>query len=162
MPVLDPAETKLYTCRVCGAENVPLDRMSKSMKRGRTMVYRSCLPCSNARKRRAEHERATAPRAGDGAVIEPVTVSDPAPARLLADLLREDRDRWAAPFDVAWTDDLDFVLGRLSAAERQSWREVFEDTRAAWQAAWSDALGPGAGLSAELVGVLSQPVRAIS
>jgi hypothetical protein len=50
-----------------------------------------------------------------------------------------------------------FVLGRLSAAERESWREAFEDTRAAWQAAWSDVPGPGAGLAVELVDTLIQP-----
>jgi hypothetical protein len=159
MPVLDlaTAETTLYACRVCGAEDVPIERMTKSTKRGRMVVYRECLSCSNARKRRAEHERAIAPRAEDGTVIEPVTVSDPAPAGLLADLLREDRGRWALPFDVAWEESVTFVLGRLSAAERQSWREVFEDTRDAWQAAWSEAPGPGAGLAVELVDVFSQP-----
>jgi hypothetical protein len=101
MPVLTPdaAETKLYTCRACGAEDVPFERMTKSTKRGRMVVYRECLSCSNARKRRAEQERAAAPRSEDGTIIEPVTVSDPAPARLLADLLREDRDRWQFPFD---------------------------------------------------------------
>jgi hypothetical protein len=159
MPVLDLAdtETTLYACRVCGAEDVPIEHMTKSTKRGRMVVYRECLSCSNARKRRAEHERAIAPRAEDGTVIEPVTVSDPAPARLLADLLREDRDRWRFPFEVAWADGTAFVLGRLSAAERQSWREVFEDTRDAWQAAWSDTPGPGAGIRAELIEVLRGP-----
>jgi hypothetical protein len=158
MPVLDlaAAEKTLYACRVCGAEDVPIERMTKSTKRGRMIIYGACLSCSNARKRRAEHERAIAPRAEDGTVIEPVTASDPAPARLLAELLLEDRDRWAAPFDVAWADDLAFVLGRLSATERQSWQEVFEDTRDAWQAAWSDALGPGVGLGAELADALRQ------
>jgi hypothetical protein len=159
MPVLDlaAAETTLYACRVCGAEDVPIERMTKSTKRGRTVVYRECLSCSNARKRRAEHERAIAPRAEDGTVIEPVTASDPAPARLLADLLREDRDRWAFPFDVAWQECVTFVLARLSPAERQSWREVFEDTRDAWQAAWSDTPGPGAGIAAELADALPAP-----
>jgi hypothetical protein len=159
MPVLDlaAAETTLYVCRVCGAQDVPLDRMSKSARRGRMMIYGACLSCSNARKRRAEQERAAAPRSDSGTVIEPVTASDPAPARLLTDLLREDRDRWGFPFDVAWAEAIAFVLGRLSAAERRSWREVFEDTRAAWQAAWSDAPGPGAGLTAELVDALPAP-----
>ena len=152
MPVLDlaTAETTLYACRVCGAEDVPVERMTKSTKRGRMVVYRECLSCSNARKRRAEQERAAAPRSEDGAIIEPVTVSDPAPARLLAEMLREDRDRWRFPFDVAWADALAFVLGRLSAAERRAWLEVFEDTRDAWQAAWSEAPGPGAGMTDEL------------
>ncbi len=159
MPVLEiaAAETTLYACRVCGAEDVPIERMTKSTKRGRIVVYRECLSCSNARKRRAEQERAAAPRTEDGTVIEPVSISDPAPARLLADLLREDRGRWAFPFEVAWAEGLAFVLGRLSTAERRSWGEVFEDTRDAWQAAWSDAPGPGAGLDAELVDVFSQP-----
>jgi hypothetical protein len=161
MPVLDlaAAETTLYVCRVCGAQAVPLDRMSKSNKRGRMMIYGACLSCSNARKRRAEQERAAAPRSEDGTVIEPVTASDPAPARLLADLLREDRGRWAFPFDVAWEESVTFVLGRLSAAERQSWRDAFEQTREAWQAAWSEAPDPGAGLEAELIDALSEPAR---
>jgi hypothetical protein len=154
---LAAAETTAYACRVCGAEDVPIERMTKSTKRGRMVVYRECLSCSNARKRRAEQERAAAPRSEDGTVIEPVMASDPAPARLLADLLREDRDRWRFPFDVAWAEGLAFVLGRLSAAERESWRRVFKDTRDAWQAAWSDAPGPGAGIAAELADALSAP-----
>jgi hypothetical protein len=152
---LAAAETTVYACRVCGAEDVPIERMTKSTKRGRMVVYRECLSCSNARKRRAEQERAAAPRSEDGTVIEAVTASDPAPARLLADLLREDRDRWGFPFDVAWAEALAFVLGRLSAAERRSWREVFDCTHDAWQAAWSEAPGPGAGLAVELVDVFS-------
>ncbi len=159
MPVLEiaAAETTPYACRACGAEDVPIERMTKSTKRGRMVVYRECLSCSNARKRRAEQERAAAPRTEDGTVIEPVTASDPAPARLLVDLLREDRDRWGIPFSVAWAEAVTFVLGRLSAAERQSWREVFEDTQDAWQAAWSDAPGPGASIRAELIEVLRGP-----
>jgi hypothetical protein len=150
-------ETTLYTCRACGAKDVPIERMTKSIKRGRMVVYRECLSCSNARKRRAEQERAAAPRSEDGSVIEPVSISDPAPARLLADLLLEDRGRRTLPFDVAWEEGVRFVLDRLSAAERRAWREVFEDTRNAWQAAWSDAPGPGAGLDVELVDVFGQP-----
>jgi hypothetical protein len=162
MPVLDlaAAETTLYVCRVCGAEDVPLSRMSKWRRRDRLLkVDSECLSCATRRKRRAERELAAAPRAEDGVtLIEPVSISDPAPARLLGELLREDRARWTFPFDVAWEDCVTFVLGRLDAAERQSWREAFDSTRNAWQTAWNEAPGPGAGLEADLI-ALSEAAR---
>ena len=93
MPVLDlaTAETTLYACRVCGAEDVPIERMTKSTKRGRMVVLsRSACPARTPASG-VPSKNAPPRRAVDGTVIEPVTVSDPAPARLLADLLREDR-----------------------------------------------------------------------
>ena len=125
----------LYTCKRCG-EQVPASRMTKSFKKGSLYVYRVCLKCSNARKR--EYERQAIRRA-DGTLVEPVRESDPWPAQLLVDLLRDDRDHWSFDFDTAWGENVAFVLARIpKLAERDLWREAFEGTRTAWQAAWSN------------------------
>lgn len=80
---------------------------------------------------------------------------DPAPPRLLAELLREDRDRWGYDFGAAWSENLEFVLARvIGRIERESWREVLEATRDCWAAAWANEPGPGERLSSALLNEL--------
>ena len=126
--------------------------MEKSSYRGRVKLSGWCLKCSNARKRRQERERASAPRSEDGAIVEPVAESDPWPAQQLVEMMREDRDHWQLAFADAWSEDLRVVLDGISSdGEREDWQDAFESTRAAWEAAWSGEPGPGDQLSPELV-----------
>jgi hypothetical protein len=152
------------TCRHCG-QTKPAPEFVKGLN--------TCRTCRSAH-RRADFERRRA--AGD-----PLTSStqrqkraelrqrlgwreveeapDPAPARLLGELLRYDRD-YGIDFTTAWTEDVQFVLDRVrgprKTQERESWALAFQATRAAWESAWSgEAAGPGSSLSPALLAALS-------
>ncbi|HEY5342712.1 MAG TPA: hypothetical protein VIJ66_03530 [Solirubrobacteraceae bacterium] len=141
-----PVDDALYICRACDGE-FPASRMAKSHKRGALIIYGACLGCTNARKRARERDE----RSENGRLIEEVNAPDPSPCRLLADLLREDRDRWHFDFEQAWTEDLRFVLERIANPhQRTSWREVLTSTRDAWAAAWANEPGPGSQLTPTL------------
>jgi hypothetical protein len=124
--------------------------MAKTRKKGIQRSTGVCLECDGARKRHQERIRAATPRGADGTLVEAILESDPAPARLLAGLLREDRDRMGFTFARSWSEDVEFVLARIERHERKPWREAFRATRAAWEAAWSDTAGPGWALTPEL------------
>jgi hypothetical protein len=147
------ADETIYTCNVCGGEFQAVE-MSKAWKAQFERIYvgRRCLRCTALYKRKRERRLAAAPRGEDGTtIIEALLESDPAPARLLVDLLRDDRDRSHFDFAVAWAEDVAFVLARIpNVGERELWREAFESLRSAWQAAWSNAPGPGWRLSPAL------------
>jgi hypothetical protein len=144
-------DDRLYTCKTCG-EQFPAARMAKTRKVGRVYTYRTCLPCTNVYKRKLERKLASAPRGEDGTIVEAPLESDPAPARLLVELLREDRQRWRFDFAAAWTEDVAFVLARIpNPHQRTSWRKALTSTRDAWAAAWANEPGPGERLSPALV-----------
>jgi hypothetical protein len=144
-------DATLYTCNVCHGGPFALVEMEKSRRRGVWRVTTRCLRCANVRKRQQERRLADAPRGADGTIVEALLESDPAPARLLVELLREDRDRWHVEFAAAWSDEIAFVLSRIANRdERELWRVTFESTRSVWQANWSNAPGPGRQLSHEL------------
>lgn len=86
---------------------------------------------------------------------------DPAPARMLAELLIDDRDVYKLGFSEAWAEALEFVLERIEGKsvlqERADWAIAFESQRAAWQAAWERRPGPGSSLTASLLDALSRP-----
>jgi hypothetical protein len=79
-------------------------------------------------------------RRADGAVPEPIREPNGAPARELRELLAEDRDDprlsdWT--FEDAWTDDVAFVLARITNTNlRTDWRRIFAETKPDWQAGW--------------------------
>jgi hypothetical protein len=66
------------------------------------------------------------------------------PAELLAEMLREDRDRGYAFQDV-WEEDL-----TCATAHSAGWREALEGTRDAWRDSWHDAPGRRSHLTLEL------------
>lgn len=166
-------DTSLRTCKVCG-ETKPLDLFTRTNPSADVQPHylRTCRLCRNAeraeyaRRRRREagesssstvrEQRARVRSAYGHALVD--SAPDPWVPRLLHELLR-DSQRIGLPFDVAWSDDLEFVLARIqhrhARAERESWREAFEATRDAWEAAWSNEPGPGWQLNPALIDQLS-------
>jgi hypothetical protein len=144
-------DTTTYACKTCGGR-FPAARMSKSARRGGVVVYGRCLTCNRVIKRRQEQERNATPRSTKtGTLVEAPAQCDPAPARLLGALLRDDRDVYGFGFSAVWAEDVEFVLARVgNPLERKQWREAFEATRSTWAAAWAGVDGPGSRLSADL------------
>jgi hypothetical protein len=159
----DDGTATVRVCRICGLTK-PLAEFprTKDSITGQPLFLRRCRPCHRVRKAERDRQRREAGdvpssstererrarirRAFGHDFVE--GAPDPAPARLLVDLLREDRDRWRFDFDGAWREDVDFVLAQVDRdAERTAWREVFQSTRAAWEAAWSGEPAPGPGWS---------------
>jgi hypothetical protein len=136
----------VYVCRLCDGR-FGIQQMSKSRRRGRWDVYKLCLRCRRTQKRKHERLRAITPRSPAGELVEWVIAPDPWPCRLLAECLREDRDRFGFPFALAWAEDLKFVLARIRAPnQKRAWRVALTATRSGWEAAWHNAPGPGLGL----------------
>lgn len=169
MPALvaAPADAIERTCKICG-ETKPIDLFALA---GKGRLYK-CKVCRNRQRVETEHRRREAGelltsstereqrsrrRAAFGhGFVE--SAPDPAPARLLAELLNEDRALGFA-LEAVWAEDVDFVLGLIRKhngvlAARAEWREVFEATRTAWEAAWLRQPGPGFRLSRELIDAL--------
>lgn len=163
----EPAVVELRTCRKCD-ERKPLDQFVKT---GKGYRLHTCKTCRNAqraaqgRRRRAagevlssstEREARARMRAAFGhRHVE--EAPNPAPARLLVDLLRDSR-RVGMSFAEAWSEDVEFVLARIRSrspgAERESWREAFESTRANWEASYNRVKAPDTGLD---VGMVAEP-----
>jgi hypothetical protein len=161
-------DTSLRTCKVCG-ETKPLDLFTRTTASADAQPrhLHTCRLCRNAerveyaRRRReagepssstAREQRARVRAAYGHALVD--SAPDPSVPRLLGELLR-DSQRIGLPFDVAWSDDLEFVLARIqhrhAKAERESWRDAFEATRDSWEAAWSNEPGPGWRLNPALI-----------
>lgn len=148
------------TCKVCDAVR-PLGEFPLCGKNSR---LRKCRRCHNAeraaanRRRRGagepltsstERERRARTRAAYGHDFVDAA-PDASPAALLRELLAEDRaSGW--DFDRAWQENVEFVLARNVKAERESWREALEATRAAWRAAHDRAPGTGFQLTGALM-----------
>lgn len=165
-----PAVVELRTCKRC-SERKPLDAFVRTNASGDQPRYlHLCRACKNA-YRAAQHRR----QVDAGEVLSSSTARerqariraayghdfvryapDPAPARLLLDLLADSR-RVGLPFDVAWSEDVEFVLAHTRTrpggieAERASWREAFESTKTAWRAAYEGVDAPDYHLGMELV-----------
>jgi hypothetical protein len=160
-PVPNVGES-LYDCKLCGGSEIRFADMAKSRskKDGRQYTWGVCLACDRKRKRRWERMRASIPRGENGRVVEAVApASDPWPARMLGELLRDDRDRGHFDFTDVWEENVKFVLRRVRPPERKAWRAAFEETRAGWQAAFDRVPGPGFTLSEELT---DEPVDSLS
>jgi hypothetical protein len=151
--VADDPVVELRTCRVC-TETKPLDQFVRTNGGG---FLHKCRPCRNTERSAEYHRRLVErdPRLSSSTVREKQArmrealghnfvryAPDPAIPRLLGDCLRDSR-RVGLPFAVAWSEDVEFVIARIRArgggieAERVSWREAFEDTRAKWQASYN-------------------------
>lgn len=70
-------------------------------------------------------------------------ISRPAPTVVLRELLAEKR-RDGCDFDVAWSWSLERLFSPAPTGEARVWREALGATRAAWEAAYARAEGPGA------------------
>lgn len=108
----------------------PDDRFAacRNGKRGRMNV---CLPCDNARKRRAEQMKA------DPFCISAVNRTvDYAPDNGPAVRLRIELQRQRAkgrPWRSAWPLAFSVALRDLDLVEQVSWRQAFSQTRSIWQ-----------------------------
>jgi hypothetical protein len=118
-----------------------------------------CLGCAEAGRSSTVREQRAVIREAYGHVFVE-SAPDPAPARLLYELMREDRDRWGFDFDGAWHENVEFVLERIEGKgqehERAQWRIALEGLRDAWQAAWDCRPGPGSGLRGALLDALGE------
>jgi hypothetical protein len=123
-----------------------------------TGSLRVCLDCAEAgRSSTVRQQRADRAEAYGHNLVD--HAPDPAPAKLLGELLRYDRE-FGVPFAEAWASSVEFVLervsGRRNAQERASWAEAFRCTRSAWQAAWRGQTdGPGSTLTPVLLDAFS-------
>jgi hypothetical protein len=142
-----PPDGATHVCRECGGVFTFAGMAKEGSRGGQRRAGTRCLRCMRARKREQERRLVAAPRGLDGTLVEAVSLPDPWPATLLAELLRADRTGGGADFESAWAERVPLVLSRLTDnRERTSWWEALTATRAAWAAAWADAAGPGSGL----------------
>jgi hypothetical protein len=125
-----PPATRL--CTTCETVKPFPDEFAK-VRHGRWGRGHRCLDCHREYKRAAHHRH----RLGARVEVEPFErAPDPVPAQRLRELLRRFRDRgW--PFERAWTIAVGFAVANESRNEQTSWRAVFEETRGAWQMAYS-------------------------
>lgn len=80
---------------------------------------------------------------------------DPAPARLLGQLMREDRAA-GVDFATAWDSNVQYVLDHIGNVmrDREQWRIAFESTRGAWARGWRGVDVAGmAGIAAAVEGL---------
>jgi hypothetical protein len=143
-------ELELRTCRKCG-ETKKLDEFVRD---GGKRLH-TCRACHNRRRveeaqrlREAgdlryssvERERLAQTARALGWDLER-SAPDPAPVKLLHELLRDSR-RAGMDFAAAWTEDVESALADVRpAGHRRSWREALEDTRDAWRLAYERADG---------------------
>lgn len=158
----DPAVVELRTCKLC-TETKPITEFVKTTRAGTHPRYlHKCRRCRAVERSAEYHQRRVAgdPRLSSSTQREKLArtraayghrhveeAPDPEIPGLLRELLADSR-RVGMGFSEAWPDDVAFVLARIRArpggieAERESWRQVFEATRANWQAAYNRAAGP--------------------
>lgn len=170
--VSSTAREQLYRCKHCGG-HFPWELMVKNRK-SPSGVLRTCLPCHRAQGAAYYRARRDAgDQSSSSSVREQLarmreayghklidTAPDPQPARLLAELLRADRDIYRMSFEEAFPEGVEFVLERVDGKdllrERDEWREALVSQRAAWEAAWERRPGPGSGLNVALLDGLAQ------
>ncbi len=139
------ADVETRTCKLCHQDK-PLHDFARSTG-GR---LRTCKSCRAAARRTADTARRSAGlpvltsqqrerqadlrrRLGHSEVE---LAPDPAPARLLGELLDAGRRR-GETFDDVWIEATSSVLGGIdSGREREDWRRAFDATGAAWRAGW--------------------------
>lgn len=122
--VPDPVEKR---CDVCG-EVKGIEDFRRPAARGRRRTMPACSACTALRSCRTDRPRP--------ALAEASAAPDPRPAEVMREELVIAR-RCGQTFTEAWPAALAAALAAAATrTERDSWRGVFHETRAAWSAAY--------------------------
>lgn len=133
-----------YRCTYCNR----VQSRDQMVQRG-SKALQVCLSCAEAGRNSTVRQARADRRAAFGhAFVE--AAPDPAPVRLVGDLLAESRAA-GREFDSAWSQAVDVALETVKdRPKREQWHEALEATRDAWLAAYDRRTGSGDGCTARL------------